>query len=850
MNTILLILLVATLVGGGIWVFRLIGDKRRLEESLRDRGARLLEGEAAVTEAKKALDANEARRVALLDTVLDCVISIDHTGRITEFNGMAEKTFGYPPSQLTGRPLADLLIPTVFGKIDSRGLVDYFLADNGAMLGKRQEMTGVRANGAEFPIELVLTRVRGTEPPQLLGYFREITERIKGETAMFERASMAALNVEINRALAGTDGLRPTLQRCAEALIWQIGVAQVHLWTLDEAGTNLEMKGAYGLDSTIDGRSARVPLQTSYLGRLATSGAPTLTNAVDIDVFPVTQREWLAQERITSFAAHPMQVDGRVVGLLALYDSKPLPDGLLTNLSSVAESITQFTVRSRAEGRVREQAALLDEATDAIMVRDLTGQIHFWSRGAEKIFGWTSAEVVGRNANQLLVESGTPATPTALAITLAQGKWSGEFLLRAKDGREIILETRWTLMRNEQGKPKSILAIATDVSEKKQLERKFLRTQRLEVIGTMAGGIAHDLNNVLGPIMIVSQLLRKRLTDDKSIGWLTLMQSNALRGASMVKQILAFARGVAGEQGALQLHHLIADIDRMAQETFPSYIKLEVDAPRTLWPIQGDATQLHQVLLNLCVNARDAMPHGGILKIEARNLTLGEEELRVHPDWKPGRYVVVSVSDTGTGIAPDLVGNIFEPFFTTKDPGQGTGLGLSTVKSIVKGHHGFIDFETAVGKGTTFTIYFPIAEATEAITPMSWPAEMLAGGGEQILLVDDELAIRELAKATLEDFGYKVITGNDGAEAVALFAQHRGQIDAAVIDMAMPVMDGPSAIHVLRKIDPALRLVIVSGSAVGEQVFNLEKTPNTAFLPKPYNVDQLMRSLRKILDGQ
>src|SRR6185295_15346627 len=305
-------------------------------------------------------------------------------------------------------------------------------------------------------------------------------------------------------------------------------------------------------------------------------------------------------------------------------------------------------------------------------------------------YGWSAAEAMAHRVSELLKTADPHVFETAQSETLDNGEWSGEIKLTGKSGLEITVASRWTLVRDPAGHAKSILVIATDVTEKKEMEEKFLRAQRLEIVGTLAGGIAHDLNNMLGHILISSQLLRTKVTDERAIGWLDLMENNAMRGSGMVKQILAFARGMTGERGLLQIHHLACDIERMASETFPRNIQIENDVSKELWAISGDATQVHQVLLNLCVNARDAMPQGGSLKIVGSNVTLDEAGASKHPGVKPGRYVVAEVTDTGTGIPPELMEKIFDPFFTTKEVGKGTGLGLATVLTIVKGHGGFL----------------------------------------------------------------------------------------------------------------------------------------------------------------
>lgn len=445
-------------------------------------------------------------------------------------------------------------------------------------------------------------------------------------------------------------------------------------------------------------------------------------------------------------------------------------------------SIRYALERNRAEQKIREQAALLDVATDAILVRDLENKILFWNKGAERLYGWKAIDALGINANQLLCKE-AHYIKEILEILTDKGEWQGELTQVNKDGKEVIVSSRWTLVRDEQGKPKSILTVNTDITQKKQLEAQFLRAQRMESIGTLASGIAHDLNNLLAPILMTAQLLETQLHDQRSQRLLPILVTNAKRGANLVKQVLSFARGLEGEFTILQVRHLLLEIQHIAKETFPKSIEVYTDIAPGLWTVSGDATQLHQVLMNLCVNARDAMPHGGTLSISAENLFIDDSYARMHLDASVGPYIVITVADTGTGIPAEILERIFEPFFTTKEPGLGTGLGLSTVIGIIKSHSGFVNVFSEVGKGTQFKVYLPVVEAMETVAAQN--LEMPPGHGELILVVDDEAAIREITKTSLETYNYKVLTANDGIEAIALYAEHREKISVVLMDSTL-----------------------------------------------------------------
>jgi len=311
--------------------------------------------------------------------------------------------------------------------------------------------------------------------------------------------------------------------------------------------------------------------------------------------------------------------------------------------------------------------------------------------------------------------------------------------------------------------------------------------------------------------------------------------------------VLAFARGVEGERMILQPKHLLEEMRKIASETFAKSIEIRTEVAKGLWDITGDPTQIHQVVLNLCVNARDAMPNGGILKMEADNMHLDEHYARMHPDAKAGDYVVIHISDTGTGISPHVLQKMFEPFFTTKEFGKGTGLGLSTVLAIVKSHGGFISVYSEIGKGTIFKLYFPAQINSASAELVVKPENLPAGNGEVILVIDDEASIREITKETLETFGYRVITANDGVEGVAVYAQKKNSIDAVLTDMMMPLMNGEVTIRALQKINPQVKIIASSGFAGNGT--NIETAQNGAhdFLTKPFTAEKLLRSLEAIL---
>ncbi len=514
------------------------------------------------------------------------------------------------------------------------------------------------------------------------------------------------------------------------------------------------------------------------------------------------------------------------------------------NAPLLERSIRYALERKQAEQKIREQAALLDVATDAIFVRDLDNKILYWNKAAERLYGYQKNEAIGREIAELWQEKKISEIRTALNTLLKNGSWEGELHQTTKFGKKIIVESRWTLLKEYENKSQAILVVNTDITQKKQLESQFLRAQRLESIGTLSSGIAHDLNNVLAPILMTAQLLESQLHDERSQRLLPILINNAKRGANLVKQVLSFTRGMEGDRTLVQPKHLINEIKQVVRETFPKTIELSQEIPQVLWMIKGDATQLHQVMMNLCVNARDAMANGGKLTIYATNFVVDENYAQMHLDASSGSYVMISVADNGIGISPENLDRVFEPFFTTKELGKGTGLGLSTVLGIVKSHGGFINVQSDINKGSNFQVYLPAQEIIE--TQEEAEIDFPKGEGELILVVDDEDSIRDITKKSLESYNYKAITASDGIEAIALYAERRDEISVVLTDIIMPVMDGLTTIRTLQKINPQVKIIAVSGLVSNDKINAITEIGIKAFLSKPYTAQQLLQTIGNV----
>lgn len=504
--------------------------------------------------------------------------------------------------------------------------------------------------------------------------------------------------------------------------------------------------------------------------------------------------------------------------------------------------------QTRTANLLREQAALLDTTRDAIIVRDLDQIILYWNKGAERMYGWTADEALGRYSSELLY-SDLSEFSAACAELLRTGAWNGELKQKKRDGTPLIVECRWSVALDAQGAPRRILAINTDVTERRGLEQQFLRAQRLESIGTLAGGIAHDLNNILTPIILSLDLLKRLVRDEHAQTLLDVVAENARRGADMVSQVLLFARGQeTGRRIPVSLENIVQEIERIVRDAFPKSIAFFKSTPADLWPVIGDPTQLHQVLLNLCVNARDAMASGGNLAIRAENLMIDKNYAAMNLKLQPGPYVAVAVEDSGAGMTPEILDRIFEPFFTTKETGVGTGLGLSTSLAIIKAHGGDIRVYSEPNTGATFRIYLPAALNAATVEPDRSAPATPRGAGQLILVVDDEAAIREITRQTLESYGYRAIVASDGAEAISMYAQRSMEIELVITDMMMAIMDGPAAIRVLRRMNPNIRIIAASGISANGGAARLSELKIKYFLAKPYTAEALLQMVQRALD--
>jgi two-component system, cell cycle sensor histidine kinase and response regulator CckA len=503
------------------------------------------------------------------------------------------------------------------------------------------------------------------------------------------------------------------------------------------------------------------------------------------------------------------------------------------------------TARRDADARLREQASLLDRARDAIIATDLDHRIAYWNASAERLYGWKAGEVFGQRLQDLNLGFDPLKFATARTQLLAGGEWRGDFRLTTKAGETVIVESTWSLVVENDGRPRSILYIDTDVTERKKLETQLLRAQRMESIGTLAGGVAHDLNNVLTPILLSIELLATKLTTQEDRRLIEKTKASATHGAALVQQLLAFARGADAKRTRIEPAVALNDLRPLIRQSLPPSIDLAIASAERPWSIQADATQFNQVVINLCINARDAMPQGGRVAITTRNVEVGDALAAANPGTRPGTFVQISVVDSGTGIPPAIIEQIFDPFFTTKASGKGTGLGLSMVAGIMKSHGGFVQVESEPGRGAAFHLFFPaMAEKSPPLFKDENPAA--GGSGEGILLVDDEPIVRDTLQLLLQRAGYRVFPAADGGTAITEFDRRKADIALVITDMMLPDILGTEVVRNLRQRRATLPIIAISGM-MGSGDFDelLHASPSVECLAKPLSPAALLSAVRR-----
>lgn len=552
--------------------------------------------------------------------------------------------------------------------------------------------------------------------------------------------------------------------------------------------------------------------------------------------------------------SQPMLAGNRLVGVLnvnVLRRSRHCTLGQLKALAILASLGAAALEAARLHERARDEALLLNLAADAIVACDPQNRIAYWNRGAEQMYGWTSPEALGQDLAKLLFPASLPLLAELERLLPERGEWHGELKHVTKTGKPIMVASRWTLVRDASGRVKSKLIIGTDVTEQKRLEAQLFHAQKLESIGTLTGGVAHDFNNLLTVINGYSDILLNTAHPAERVQeFLRGIRRAGDRAAALTHQLLAFSRKQVLEPKVLDLNAIVLEMDKMLRRLIGEDIDLTTSLAPALGPVKVDPVQIEQVVVNLIVNGRDAMPQGGKLTIETQNVVLESACVQANVDVPPGSYVMVSVTDTGCGMDEATQLRIFEPFFTTKALGKGTGLGLATVYGVVKQSGGHIQVYSELNHGTTFRIYLPrLAETTGRARKVDAAAIAIPTGTETVLLAEDEADVRQLMARGLTGLGYTVLEAGNGVDALAVGRQHAAPIHLLITDVIMPKLSGRQLADRVTALRSGIKVLYISGYADDAIIRHGTLEAGMAFLNKPFSMGLLARKIREVLDG-
>jgi len=775
---------------------------------------------------------------AILSTAVDGFWLMDTNGRIFEVNESYCRMSGYSREELLDMHILDVEADATPGDLkDQFGVVM-------AMGSDRFERRHRRKDGSIFEADISVHFVN-RNGGYFMAFLQDITARRRSETILekaneYLEKSMRDRTTQLESANA---------QLAAANAKLEAANAQLHLKAaaLASAANAIVITNKDGIIEFVNpGFSAL----TGFCPEEAIGHNPgeLIGSGKHSAAFFTQMWETILAGNVWQGEMYNKRKDGTPYAEFMTITPVRVEGGPISHFVAFKEDITR---RKEAEARIREQADVIEQAPVAIVITDLAGRVTYCNAGAVRMHGLKKEELIGHTAEEIFSPEALDLLVPASSATLAAQAWRGEVPFQTRDGRRIVADCHMSLILDEAGRPKARLSIAVDVTDKKHFEEQALRAQRVENLGMLAAGIAHDLNNALSPIIMAGPLLRDKVVDATGLSMLDIVEKSAARGATLVRQMLSFARGTAGLKQLVQVKHVAREVVDLARSTFPKSIQVESHLPSDMWPILADPTQIHQIFMNLCINARDAMGQGGDLTLTAANRTLDAEGAAKISGARQGKFLAVEVRDSGTGIPPEVLERIWEPFFTTKGLGKGTGLGLSTVLGIVRQHEGFLTVETSTGgpagSGTAFTVYLPAAQGEAEDEGAALGVLPARGQGEMILLVDDEESVRDVSTRALLKFGYRVVAANDGAEAISVFVANAADVRLLLTDMQMPAVGGSALALALRCLKPDLPVVVMSGA---EEVRDerLKKFAVT-YLSKPFEAQTLLATVRHALDA-
>jgi|GEM_PF-339981 len=753
-----------------------------------------------ITERKRAEEAlkdSEERYRHLVEVSPDG-IAVQQDGRLVFVNPSGARMLGAEsPDNLLGKHISEILHPDNWEA--ARNRIQRMM--NGETGLYPVEHRYVKLDGSAVPVEVIAAPFEYAGKPAVQVVARDITERKRAQKALQESEERFRILAEgaFEGVVISRDGT-----------------------ILDSNEVFCRLSG-YGLQELV---------------------GMNIQHLVAPEFGDITMKYVLSGSEETYESALVCK-DGRVISVQVKGKSIPYEGG-----SARIASVRDITAARKSEEVQKRLATAIEQAAEAVLITDTEGIIQYVNPALERITGFRSEELYGKTPRVFKSGEHEATFYGELWETLKAGNiWSGRFVNKRKDGKLFHEEATISPVRSASGEITNFVAVKRDITEHLELSKQLYQAQKMEAVGTLAGGVAHDFNNLLQVVLGYSELILSdehvpvQYRDD-----LAKIVQAANNGADLVRGLLTFSRKTEFNPRPINLNRRIEQLQKMLSRTIPKMIRIELILASDLANVNADSIQMEQILMNLSINARDAMPEGGRLIIETENVTLDEYYCRTHFETKPGPYVLLTVSDTGRGMDKETLLHIFEPFFTTKGPAEGTGLGLAMVYGIVKQHGGHVMCYSEESKGTTFRVYFPaLVSGPEA--PTTTDGAIMRGGSETILLVDDEDLIRELGRRIMEKAGYRVITAANGKEALEVYQTHRDEIALVILDLIMPQMGGAQCLRELLRINPRVKVAISSGFAADAQAKAGLESGAGGFVKKPFNMQEILGNVRKLLDA-
>jgi PAS domain S-box-containing protein len=788
---------------------------------------------------------------AALNASVNAIVLTDRAGTIQWVNPAFCTLTGYSAAEAVGRNPRELVKSGHHGPEFYRGIWETILSGR-VWLG---ETINRRRDGSLYTEEQAITPVRNAEGEitHFIAVKQDVTERKRAEADLRANAQIAAVGAEIGLSLNAADSVTAALQQCAQALVTHLDVAAARIWLLNERGDSLDLRASAGLPTDETDGEKSIPIGHSIVGRIASERRPYTTNSVSSE--PAAPNSgWTRREAIQSFAGHPLVVGNRLMGVMAVFARHPLPDAVVAAMSSLSDHVALGIERHRTIDIVRTTEERMRFALQSahVGVWDIdfpTGELT-WSEVLEAQYGLDAGTFEG-TFNAYVDRIHPDDRQASLEAMRSAERTGGDFVLQHRiirvDGTVRWIEGAGRIVLGPDSQPTRGIGISVDVTDRRKLEDQFRQAQKMEAVGRLAAGVAHDFNNLLTAILGYSELLlADSAHDDPRLDDIEEIRKAGARGAGLTRQLLAFSRKQIVEPRLLNLNTVVegmrAMLVRLIGEDIDVSLKLAPDAA----PVVADPAQIEQVVMNLAINARDAMPLGGTLTISTANLELDDLSARTREGLKPGSYVTLRVTDTGTGITPDVQAHLFEPFYTTKEAGKGTGLGLATVYGIVTQSGGHIGVTSELGRGASFDLCLPAAKHAPFVSEKR--VQRAHGTGtETVLVVDDAEGVRQLVRRVLQRQGYNVLTCSKPDEALAMLAQGTS-LDLLVTDVVMRGGSGPELARQMLQQRPGIKVIYMSGYTEDAIAHHGVLKPGLAFLHKPFTADELGRKVRDVLD--